>query len=128
MSALKTVEVIQKKYLVEVYPPDSPARQIEVNAAQQVSIMLIGTQGPPGPAGASALAASVVGETPIGAVNGVNASFQTAFDFIPESVAVVVNGLQLKKVDEFNTSGTRNISLSVSPNAGEIILVNYLRI
>ena len=67
----------------------------------------------------------VIGETPAGLVNGVNASFTSAFNFIAESVEVFLNGLKLKKPDEFNTSGVNNITLALSPGTGEILLINY---
>lgn len=109
------VEVIQKKYTVVV---DSPSR---------VNVLFVGTQGPQGPAGPSGLAARVVGETPSGAINGSNATFITAFRFVPESVEVVVNGLTQKKPDDFNTSGSQTILMSSSPEANTNLLVNYLR-
>lgn len=84
-------------------------------------------QGLTGPPGASSVTAQVVGETPGGAVNGVNATFTTAFAFVPESVAVFMNGMMQKKIDEFNTSGSNTILLTFSPATGETILVNYLR-
>lgn len=50
--SVKTVEVIQKKYLVEVFPPDSDVHELDVNLPPQVSILLVGTQGPAGASGA----------------------------------------------------------------------------
>ncbi|MCC6328987.1 MAG: hypothetical protein IT174_10755 [Acidobacteria bacterium] len=113
--SLRQVEVIQKRYQVEVTEPAS------------VVITVSGTQGPQGPPGPSGLAAQVVGETPAGAVDGSNATFTTAFAFIPESVDVTVNGLRQKRIDDFNTSGASTILLAVSPGPGEKVLINYLR-
>lgn len=69
----------------------------------------------------------VFGETPAGAVNGSNATFTTAFPFVPESVMVDINGLGLKRVAHFNTTGTTTILLSDSPTTGEIITVTYIK-
>lgn len=69
----------------------------------------------------------VVGEVPTGLVNGSNATFTTAFAFIPESVEVKINGLTQKKVTHYNTSGTTTILFTDSPTTGEIILVNYIK-
>jgi hypothetical protein len=69
----------------------------------------------------------VLGEVPSGAIDGVNADFISAFDFVPESVEVIANGLLQSRIDEFNTSGTRNIHLNFSPQIGERILISYLR-
>lgn len=67
----------------------------------------------------------VLNETPSGLVNGSNATFVTAFSFVPESVQPFVNGLGQKRITHFNTSGTTTILFSDSPETGDIITVNY---
>jgi hypothetical protein len=69
----------------------------------------------------------VLGEVPSGEINGTNADFMSAFNFVPESVEVIVNGLVQSRIDEFTTSGMRNIHLAFSPKVGERILLSYLR-
>jgi len=69
----------------------------------------------------------IEGEVPAGAVNGSNATFTTAFDFIPESVEVFVNGIRQKPITDYTTSGTTTILFTDSPLTGDIILVNYLK-
>lgn len=101
--------------------------ELVVEIQEVIYVVTEGIQGPTGPAGASSVTAAVVGETPGGAVNGVNASFTTAFAFVPESVAVFINGVFQKKVDEFTTTGSNTILLTFSPATGERILVNYQR-
>lgn len=68
----------------------------------------------------------IFGETPTGLVNGSNAAFQSAFDFVPESVVVLVNGVEQRRVTDFNTSGTRTITLTEAPNTGEAVRINYI--
>lgn len=72
-------------------------------------------------------AVRVIGETPSGLVNGSNATYTTAFSFIPLSVEVFVNGLRQKLVTHYNTSGTTIITFSDSPQTGDQILINYGR-
>lgn len=67
----------------------------------------------------------ITGETPSGAVNGSNATFTTAFDFVPESVEVFIETCRMCLLEDYNTSGTRTITFYVSPLAGEKIRVNY---
>lgn len=98
---------------------------VEVN--RPVSVVSVGIPGAAGPAGPSGLAAQITGEVPSGSIDGSNATFQTEFEFVPESVDVTVNGLRQKRVDDFNTSGTQTITLVVSPEIGTNLLVNYLR-
>lgn len=79
------------------------------------------------PAGTGASLNIVYGETPAGLVNGSNATFTTAYDFVPEKVQVMINGIIQKPVAHYNTSGLRTITLSDSPNTGETILVTYIK-
>lgn len=67
-------------------------------------------------------------EIPVGLINGINATFTSAFSFIPESVVLYLNGLRIKIVDEYNTIGNNKIILSVSPGNNENILINYLKL
>lgn len=67
----------------------------------------------------------VIGETPSGAVNGSNATFTTAQNFVPESVQVFINGVSQTNAVDYTTSGTTTINLNVSPVSGDYIRVNY---
>lgn len=92
-----------------------------------IEVTPTGPPGPPGPAGSPGNGVFVVGEVPAGLVNGSNATFTTAFGFVPESVEVYVNGLRQKKPTDFNTAGTTTILFSDSPLVGDLLLANYLR-
>lgn len=78
----------------------------------------------PGPSGTE----EVEGETPMGVIDGSNATFVSQFDFIPESVEVEINGLGQRRILDFNTSGTRLIIFSESPQAGDSVRIDYVRI
>ncbi len=65
-------------------------------------------------------------ETPTGLINGSNATYQSLSDFVPESVAVLVNGVTQRRIDDFNTSGVRTVTLNQSPAAGESVKLNYI--
>jgi len=69
----------------------------------------------------------IIGETPTGAINGSNATFLSAFNFIPESVEVVVNGLIQRVVTDYNTTGLTTVILTTAPLTGESIRLNYTR-
>lgn len=70
----------------------------------------------------------VFNEVPQGGVNGSNAVFMSAYDFVPESVEVFINGLLQKPIIHFNTSGNQTILFTESPNSGDQILINYIKI
>ena len=70
---------------------------------------------------------TVHGETPAGVIDGSNATFTTAFDFVPESVDVS-DGVRLKVIEDYQTTGNRTIILNQSPLAGENILIDYIKL
>lgn len=69
----------------------------------------------------------IFGETLTGTINGSNATFSTANNFVPGSVDVFVNGLKQKRVTHFNTTGVTTIIFSDSPQVGDILVANYER-
>lgn len=70
----------------------------------------------------------VFGETPTGAINGVNAVFTSLNAFIPEDLEVYLNGVRQKLVDDYNSSGNNTITMVASPTNGERILINYSKL
>lgn len=70
----------------------------------------------------------VVNEVPSGLINGSNATFTTAGNFVPGTEEVYLNGLKLVKLEDYNTTGTNQIDLYVSPGVGEHLIVNYKKI
>lgn len=68
----------------------------------------------------------ITNESPTGVINGVNVTFISSQNFIPESVQVLVNGLSQQPVVDFTTSGNNQINLLVAPEPGESVLINYL--
>jgi hypothetical protein len=69
----------------------------------------------------------VYGESPIGLRNGVNATFYTKSDYIPETVEVFIFG-KLTIIEDYQLIGPRQIQLVQQPFAGEPISVNYTKL
>lgn len=69
----------------------------------------------------------VIGETPVGVINGSNAMFATVFPFEPDSLEIMVNGITLTKTEEYYTVGNSTIYLANSPIVGDKLLVNYTK-
>jgi len=86
------------------------------------SLTIIGSG--PGVAGSGSL---VVGETPVGLVNNSNATYTTAFAFVPESVELFINGIRQKRILDFTTSSTTTVLITDSPLTGDILQLNYER-
>lgn len=70
----------------------------------------------------------VIGEVPLGVINGSNATFTSALDFVPETVMVYAGGVRLKKVDDFQTTGNTTVIFNQSPQTGENILIDYIKL
>ena len=69
----------------------------------------------------------VKNEKPLGLINNVNPNFVSKSSFIIESLEVFLNGMKMTKLEDYNTSGYNNINLKISPGAGEIITINYIK-
>lgn len=67
----------------------------------------------------------VIGENPIGVINGSNAIFTTNNSFVPESVQVFVNGINQVNGEDYFTTGNNTINMSISPIVGDRIRINY---
>lgn len=113
----------------------------------QVTIAELGAQGVPGPSAYQVAVANgfvgtepqwlaslvpavvnfVKNEEPTGVFNGSNNVFLAQNDFVPESVEVFLNGMHLKLLSDYNTSGNRTILLNIAPSVGETILINYIK-
>lgn len=70
----------------------------------------------------------VIGEIPVGLINGSNATYTSLNDFIPETLEVKLNGLSLTKTLDYNTIGNNTINFFISPLVGEKILINYIKL
>ena len=75
----------------------------------------------------SSSASFVFGETPAGLVNGSNATYTTAFNFVPGSVIPSINGLEQKLGTHFITMGNNQIIFNDSPTTGDTITVTYIK-
>lgn len=70
----------------------------------------------------------VMGEIPTGLINGSNATFTSQFPFIPEKLIVERNGVTQRKTIDYSTTGNSAIVLTFSPESGESILINYIKL
>lgn len=68
----------------------------------------------------------VIGEVPLGAINGINATFTAFNTFVPSSLAVYLNGLRQRIVDDYQVSGNA-ITFLVSPLPNEHLSIDYQR-
>lgn len=67
-------------------------------------------------------------DVPINIINGINNVFNTSFNFIPESVEVFLNGIKQKIITDYQIINNNTITLNTSPNVGENILINYIKL
>lgn len=108
-------------------PPPQPITVNVIETVQPVTVNVssVGQTGPPGPAGAGS--DILFGETPIGLINGSNATFTSPFNFVPGKIEVFINGLLQKLVTHYQTTGVNTIIFNDSPQTGDTILLNYIK-
>lgn len=68
----------------------------------------------------------VVGETPTGSIDGTNATYYTANNFRNNSLAVYLNGLRMRKTDDFNVFGADHFTMVMPPEPGDTLSVDYV--
>lgn len=69
-----------------------------------------------------------VNEILIGTINGSNATFTTTYNFEPDTTIIYVNGVKQNKPAHYNTSGSNTVIFSDSPQIGDILEINYVKL
>lgn len=67
----------------------------------------------------------IIGEVPIGIIDGQNSIFQSRNLFDVSSLEIFSNGLKLFITEDYNIYDSKFIYLNFSPQTGEIITINY---
>lgn len=80
--------------------------------------------GPRGVQGNPGTVTFVLGETPGGAVDGVNMDFTTAAEF--DSLWVFLNGLRMKAGSDYNLTGPDSFTFTYPPTTGDTLTVDYV--
>lgn len=72
---------------------------------------------------------NVFGEVPAGAVNGANANFTTANNFVVGSTRVFLNGLRQRRggTYDYTEEGDNGVSFNDPPQTSDTILVDYIK-
>jgi hypothetical protein len=69
----------------------------------------------------------VYGEVPSGFVNGVNATFLTAFSFRSNSERLYLNGVRQKRINDYTVIPPATLVFVLAPRTNDHVLVDYLR-
>jgi hypothetical protein len=103
----------------------SSAQVVNVGSSSAAIFNFIIPQGIPGQAAAATL--TVYGETPVGAIDGVNKDFTTAYAYSPTLIGIFLNGLRLKRIDDYRETGANSFQLISAPLVGDILCADYTR-
>jgi len=97
---------------------------VNVEAGDGINVIVseIGERGPKGDPGAAA--SMVIGEIPIGDIDGMNAIFTPRNLFVPESLEIFYNGQRLSVINDYNLSGG-SAHMLFSPEIDSTLLFNY---
>jgi hypothetical protein len=74
---------------------------------------------------ASGLASLDMNESPIGLIDGSNATYASSSPFLVSSLEVYVNGILQRRVIDYNTTGNSTILFTDSPQIGDTITISY---
>jgi hypothetical protein len=70
---------------------------------------------------------SIWGETPVGAINGINLNYTSANPYRPNLLAVYLNGLRLRRTSDYNETGSQSFQFVSAPLAGDSISIDYIQ-
>jgi hypothetical protein len=123
------INQIVKKYDVVV---NQAARQINVNIVSslkqnQVVISQLGQRGFKGEKGDNATI-PIYDENPLGLINGSNADFTSANNFVSGSLQVFIGPAKLHVNQDFQITGANGFHLFESPLTGEQLFINYYKL
>jgi hypothetical protein len=100
--------------------------RIGVTRSTGAKVILVPVPGPKGEAGAQGLPGEgvpILGETPSGAINGINKVFSTASTFRADSTSLYLNGL---RESHYTETGGSSVTLSDAPMVGDEIRIDYI--
>lgn len=86
-----------------------------------------GPQGPPGTGGGGGTVLMVWGETPVGAIDGVNQTFTSANAYSAGLLAVFLNGLRQRRSADYNETGTTTFAFVNAPLPGDSLSIDYVQ-
>lgn len=70
----------------------------------------------------------IINDVPTGTINGINTTFTTTYNFVPESVSITLNGLEQRVILHYATYGNNLIIFTESPQIGDLIQVDYIKL
>lgn len=70
---------------------------------------------------------TVYNEIPTGAVDGVNDTFTTFYDYKPVSLRVYVNGLRQLESSDYIETGNNSLEFIATPQNGDSVIIDYIR-
>jgi hypothetical protein len=69
----------------------------------------------------------ITNEVPSGLINGSNATFTSANNFVSGSLEVFLNGSLQKIISDYQVVGNNTFNLNFSPLSNENLLINYIK-
>lgn len=87
-----------------------------------------GPEGPPGPQGEPGVdgaSTDIRNEVPIGAIDGANKIFTTAFNFAPRSTIITKTRLRYMLDEDYTETGDNEITFTTAPRINEYLLIDY---
>lgn len=126
MIAVEVIVPPQLGHLETFSPPLGVFIEVIVGKGEQGAAGIQGPQGPPGPPGPpgpGGIADLVLGEVPVGAVDGSNTDYTTAADF--DFLWVYLGGLRQSVGVDYTITGSNSFSFLSPPWAGAVLVVDY---
>jgi len=66
------------------------------------------------------------GETPAGAIDGVNRSYTSASTYVAGSIAVYLNGVRQRKTNDYTETSSTTFQMVNAPSIGDLMSIDYV--
>jgi hypothetical protein len=79
-------------------------------------------------AGATFANLFVYNEVPTGLIDGINANYTTAFDYIANKIEIYLDGMRMQRGVDWVETGSDTFQFTTPPAVSQILLVDYLKL
>jgi hypothetical protein len=116
------IELPDQTIQIDVESP--PPVVIQPSGTDQIiQLIVIDGIGPPGPPGTGS--AWIIGETPSGAINGINQNYTTVSPFSSGTLIVYVNGLRMRLTADYTIFSNTSFHMIEALLTGDSLRVDY---
>ncbi len=104
------------------------AGPLQVTAKTTTTLTLLNLAVSTGGGGTPSSGVMIWGEVPMGAINGINKSYTTAYSYAAGQLGVYLNGIRQHLSDDYIETSTSMFQLVIAPLTGDLLNIDYMKL